>query len=326
MAHEGTFLYLSQADVAAAGVPMARIVDAVELSLKEKALGRTKMPPKHWIDLDEHRFFSAMSSAVQASGGAVCKWQSGFSANGARGLPYITGLLIFSDIETGQPLALMDSTWITAQRTAAATAVAARHLAAPESRVLAMLGCGLQGRTHVVALRHLFPTFTTVRAFDLVAANAERYASEMERRHGIQVTCCPDAKTALEGADIIVSSGPIEPNAPRALRLDGVKPGALIVTIDYDSYWHPSALAAADGFYTDDVGQMLHLKEYGYFLHVPPVTAEIGEVVAGLKPGRRRPGDILMSMNMGVSVEDVATARLVYDAARGQGRGVRLPL
>lgn len=326
MAYEGTFLYLSQADVAATGVSMAKIVGAVELSLKEKALGRTKMPPKHWIDLDEHRFFSAMSSAVPAAGASICKWQSGFSENGARGLPYITGLLIFSDIETGQPLALMDSTWITAQRTAAATAVAARHLAAPDSRTLAMLGCGLQGRTHVVALRHLFPKFTNVQAFDLVPANAERYAKEMKQEHGIEVACCADAKAALKGADIIVSSGPIEPHAPRALTLDGIKPGALIVTIDYDSYWHPSALAKADGFYTDDVGQMEHLKEYGYFLHTPTVTAEIGEVIAGLKPGRTRATDILMSMNMGVSVEDAATARLVYEAALAQGRGVRLPL
>ena len=326
MAYEGTFLYLSQADVSAAGVSMSRIVEAVETSLKEKALGRAKMPPKHWIDLDEHRFFSAMSSAVEAAGAAACKWQSGCSTNGARGLPYITGLLILNDIETGQPLAIMDSTWITAQRTAAATAVAARHFASPDSRVLAMLGCGLQGRTHVVALRQLFPKLAGVRAFDLVPANAERYAAEIERTHGIQVTCCPDAASALDGADIVVTSGPIEPHAPRALRLDRVKPGALIVTIDYDCYWHPSALAAADGFYTDDVGQMLHLKDYGYFLHVPPVTAEVGEVAAGRKPGRRRAGDILMSMNMGVSVEDVATARLVYDAAVAQGRGVRLPL
>lgn len=321
-----TILYLSRAEVEAVGLPMAEIIAAVEESLVEKAKGRVRMPPKHWIDEDEHHFFSAMSSSVKAANAAACKWQSGSSRGAAKGLPYITGLLILNDLESGVPLAIMDSTWLTAERTAAASVAAAKRLAPGKLATLAMLGCGLQGRSHVDALRIAFPGLAAVRAFDVVPANAARYAQEMRARHGVAVEVCRDAATAAAGADLVVSSGPIEPHAPRALPLGCVRRGALVVSIDYDCYWEPKSLHAADAFYTDDVAQMAHLRDYGYFLDTPPVTAEIGEVIAGIKPGRRRDDETIVCMNMGVSVEDVACARRIYERALRHGRGTRLPL
>jgi ornithine cyclodeaminase/alanine dehydrogenase len=267
-----------------------------------------------------------MSAVVPAAGAAACKWQSGSSRGAARGLPYLTGLLILNDLDTGLPLAVMDSTWLTAERTAAATAAAAKRLAPPDPRTLAVLGCGVQGRAHVRALGVPFPRLDRVRAYDVVPANAAGYADEMRARHGVDVAVCGDAETAVAGADIVVSGGPIEPHAPRALGLDRVRRGALVVAIDYDCYWEPKSLQAADGFYADDAAQMAHLRGHGYFLQAPPLTAEIGEVIAGSKPGRRRADETIVCMNMGVAVEDVTCARRIYDAALRQGRGTRLPV
>ncbi len=319
-------LYLSRKDVEGLGLGMGEIIEAVEEAFREKGLGRTIMPAKHWLAPSERRFYSAMTSVVPAARVAACKWQSGSSDNAALGLPYITGLLILNDAQTGLPIGVMDSTWITAMRTAAATAVTARYLASPTVDTLAMLGCGVQGRTHVGALRIVFPGLRRVQAYDIDPEALRRYVQEVSQRYSIEVRPSPNPREALRGAQIVVTGGPIDPTAPRTIDADWIEPGVLGVALDYDCYWRPAALKAADKFFTDDIPQMEHLKEYSYFLDIPPVTGEIGEVVAGKKKGRERAEEIIVAMNMGISVEDVTTARRVYDLAVARGRGTSLPL
>ncbi len=141
-------LYLSQTDVAAVGLTMAEIIDALEAAFREKGEGRVEMPPKPGIHPGEgDNFIHAMPAYIPAMKSAGVKWVSGFPENASRGLPYITGLLILNDVETGLPLAVMDCVWITAMRTGAATAVAARYLARPESSVVGILGLWRAG-TH----------------------------------------------------------------------------------------------------------------------------------------------------------------------------------
>src|SRR5512143_1234464 len=129
------FLYLSKDDVVSAGLTMAEIVGTVERAFVEMGNGRVEMPPKPGIHPGQggDNFIHAMPAYIPAMKSAGIKWVSGYPVNQAKGLPYITGLLILNDPETGLPKAVMDCTWITAMRTAAATAVAARRLARPES-------------------------------------------------------------------------------------------------------------------------------------------------------------------------------------------------
>jgi ornithine cyclodeaminase/alanine dehydrogenase len=318
--------YLSRRDVEGLGLGMAAVIEAVEMAFREKGLGRTIMPPKHWLAPSERRFYSAMTSVVPVAGAAACKWQSGSSDNPARGLPYLTGLLILNDTATGLPIAVMDSTWITAVRTAAATAVTARHLGPPGVESFAMLGCGVQGRRHVEALRVVFPGLRRVQAYDVDAGALGRYAAEMQARHGVEVRACASAREAVRGAPLVVTGGPIEPGIERTIDADWLEPGMLGVSLDYDCYWRPAALRAADRFFTDDIAQLEHVREHGYFRDAPPVTAEIGEVVAGMRPGRERPDQVIVAVNMGIAVEDVTTARRVYDLAVERGHGTLLPL
>ena len=318
--------YLSRGDVEALDLSMADVIGAVEEALREKGSGRTIMPPKHWLAASPRRFFSAMTSVVPAARAAACKWQSGSAENAALGLPYITGLLILNDLATGLPIAVMDSTWITAMRTAAATAVTARYLAVPQADTLAMMGCGVQGRKNVEALRIVFPGLRRVQAYDIDAGALRRYVEEVSARHRIEVLPQSRPRDALRGAQLVVTAGPIEPSRERTIDADWLEPGMLGVALDYDCYWRPAALRAAHKFYTDDGGQLVHLREHGYFLEVLPVTAEIGDVVAGKAIGRERPDEVIVAINMGVAVEDVTTARRVYDLAVARGRGILLPL
>lgn len=319
-------LYLCRKDVEELGLGMPKIIEAVDEAFREKGLGRTIMPAKHWLAPSERRFYSAMTSVVESSRAAACKWQSGSADNPGLGLPYLTGLLILNDSRTGMPIGVMDSTWITAMRTAAATAVTARYLANPSADTLAMIGCGVQGRTNVESLRVVLPKLRQVRAYDIDPRALERYAAEVPRRHGVEVVACRTAREAVRGAQVVVTGGPIEPTAERTIDADWLEAGVLGVALDYDCYWKPAALKAASRFFTDDRPQLEHLREYGYFVDTPATIHEIGDVVAGKLKGRQRPEEVIVAMNMGISVEDVTTARRVYDLAVERGRGTWLPL
>jgi len=247
------FLYLSRKDVEDLGLGMPQVIEAVEEAFREKGLGRTIMPAKHWLAPNERRFYSAMTSIVPSSHAVACKWQSGSADNPALGLPYLTGLLILNDDRTGMPIAIMDSTWITAKRTAAATAVTARYLAKPSAGTLAMIGCGVQGRTNVESLRVVLPGLRRVRAYDVNPEALDGYVTDVSRRFDVEVIPCTSAREAIRGADLVVTGGPIEPTTKRTIDADWLEPGVLGVALDYDCYWKPAALKAADRFFTDDI-------------------------------------------------------------------------
>jgi ornithine cyclodeaminase/alanine dehydrogenase-like protein (mu-crystallin family) len=324
--HTNQLLYLSQADVAAVGVTMADVIEALEVAFHEKGEGRVEMPPKPGIHPGSgDNFIHAMPAYIPALGSAGLKWVSGFPENQQRGLPYITGLVILNDPETGLPISVMDCVWITAMRTGAATAVAARFLARPESSVAGMLGCGVQGRSNIEALSVLFP-LERVMAYDVDAAAAQRYAEEMVARTGLEVIVVSTPREAVTGCDIVVTAGPILKTPHRTIQAGWLDSGAFASLVDFDSYWHPDALLEADKFCTDDVPQLRHYQEVGYFQEIPPVHAGLGELATGKKPGRETPAERTMTANLGLAMDDMAVAPLIYKQAVEKGMGTWLSL
>ena len=173
-----TVLYLSRKEVESVGLAMPEIIAALENMFREKGEGRVEMPPKPGIHTCKDAFIHAMPAYIPSLGAAGMKWVSGYPENQKKRLPYITGLLILNDPETGFPISVMDATWITAQRTGAATAVAAKHLARPESSSAGILACGVQGRSNLEALACAFK-LRKIRAFDLFPDVARKFAKEM---------------------------------------------------------------------------------------------------------------------------------------------------
>jgi ornithine cyclodeaminase/alanine dehydrogenase-like protein (mu-crystallin family) len=318
-------LYLSCADVVAAGLGMAEITTALEHVFREKGEGRVEMPPKIGIHTMPDAFLHAMPAAIPGQKAAGMKWVGGYPDNGQRGLPYITGLLILNDPETGVPVALMDCTWITAQRTGAATAVAAKYLARAESESVGILGCGVQGRSNLEALKLLFP-LKKVYAYDKQADCAVRYAKEMSEQFGIEAVPVADPKEAVVRSDMVVTAGPILRVPHATIQRGWLSEGAFASLVDFDSYWHPSALHEADKFCTDDVPQLHHYRDLGYFQDIPAIHADLGELVTGRKAGRERPEERTMACNLGLALEDMAVAPLIYERALEKGIGTWLPL
>ncbi len=319
-------LYLSKADVVRVDLPMSEIIGAVERAFVEKGEGRIEMPPKPGIHTMPDAFIHAMPAFVPGMRAAGVKWVSGYPANQGRGLPYISGLLILNDPDTGIPLCLMDATWVTAMRTAAATAVAAKHLARSDSRTMGILGCGVQGRTNLEAVKVAFPSLEEVRAYDIDGGVAGRYCSEMSATHDVEVIQAGSPENAVRGRDIVVTAGPILKHPTPVIEPDWLAEGAFACPLDFDSYWKPEAMQAVDKFVTDDLSQLEYYKTVGYFGGIPEVHADLGEIVTGRKPARERPEERIMSMNLGVAIEDMATASLIYERAKSSQTGVWLPL
>src|SRR5205807_3632658 len=203
-------LFLSGTDLDALDLSMAEIVPILEDMFRHKAAGRTMMPPKIFFHRRGPQFYSAMASASAALGYAGCKWQSGDPNNPARGLPYIQGLYILNEDATGQPVAVMDAKWITAHRTAAASALAAKYLARRDAHVLAILGCGLQGRRNLEALTSTLPGLARCQAYDIDARREDAYVAEMRGRFGIEVVGARSAEAATRDADIVITAGSID--------------------------------------------------------------------------------------------------------------------
>jgi len=323
---DNRLLYLSKEDVVSVGLGMAEIIELLEQAFLEKGAGRVEMPPKPGIHPGGgDNFIHAMPAYIPGMGSAGIKWVGGFPENNQRGLPYITGLLILNDPETGLPLSVMDCSWITGMRTAAATAVAARRLARPESSVLGILGCGVQGRTNTEALNVLFP-LQKVMAYDVTFESADVFAKDISVGFGLEVEVVASPIEAVSGCDLIVTAGPILRQPHQTIQPGWWDEGAFASLVDFDSYWHPEAMKEAAKFYTDDLAQLNHYREVGYFQDIPPVTGDLGELVSGQKPGRETAEERTIACNLGLAMDDMAVAPTLYRQAVDKGIGTWLPL
>jgi len=318
-------LYLSRADVEAVALDMKTMIGLLETAFREKGRGRVEMPPKPGVHTQPDAFLHAMPAFIPAMASAGIKWVGGYPENHKAGLPYITGLLVLNDVETGVPYAVMDCSWITAYRTAAASALSAKYLARPESSRLGILACGVQGRSHVEALTALFP-IDRVYAYDIRRDVQDRFVDDVRATCRVDVVGVEHAKDAVVSSDIVVTSGPILKHPTPTIEAGWLQPGGFASAVDFDSYWTGAALSEFERVTTDDHAQFRYYKAAGYFRQTPDPCADLGEIVAGIRPGRERPDERTLAVNLGLALDDMAVAPEIYRRAREQGRGTWLPL
>jgi len=319
-------IYLNQSHLESLNLSMSSLIDVLEDVFLYKAKGGTIMPPKIFFHLEKDRFYSAMASCCPPLGFAGSKWQSGYPDNPSRGLPYIQGLYVLNENKTGQMVAIMDAKWITGQRTAAASALVARYQARKGSEVLGLLGCGLQGRAHMKAMAEEVTSLKRCRVFDIVPERQTAFIKETDGHfNGIQVVGANDAESVVRDADIVIPGGSIQVQRNATIVSDWIKPGALIITIDYDSYVTDECIAAMDIVLTDDHEQLKDArKKEGKFLGVKRIDAEIAEMLWHSKGSRENDKQRILVFNLGVALEDVATAVKIFKRATEKGIGIKL--
>lgn len=320
------FLYLSRADVESLALPMADVVAEVENVLREKGRGQVEMPPKRGIHPRPESVINAMPGYVPSAGVAGIKWVTRYLVNLEKGLPYVLGLMILNDPDTGLPVSVMDCSWITAQRTGAASAVAAKYLARKNSRQIGILACGMQGRSNLEAMKVVFPDLESARVYDIRRGTAERYAREMSELLKMHIEVVDDPRVAVQDADIIVTCGPILHDPRPVIEKAWLKDGVFLSAVDLDSYIKPEVFNAAGKLYTDDLEQFLGYSRTGYFAGIKDPIGDLGELVAGIKPARQSEDEITMTANLGLAVEDIAVAARIDRAARANKMGRMLPI
>jgi ornithine cyclodeaminase/alanine dehydrogenase len=221
----------------------------------------------------------------------------------------------------------MDSKWITGNRTAVATALAAKYLARPDAETIAILGCGLQGRKNLEALCGVLPGVARCQAFDVVSDREQAFVADARQRFGLNASGCGSAEAAVRGADIVVTAGPIEEHRTPAIIPDWLKAGSLTITLDYDSYITDAAIAAMDLVLTDDRGQIEDArKNEGKFSGVHRVDAELGELICFSTGARSSECQRILVFNLGIALADLATATEVLARAQQMGIGTKLSL
>ena len=261
----------------------------------------------------------------------AAKVNGNFPENPSRfGIPTIQGLIVLFDAESGTPLAFMDSRDITSLRTAAATAIAAKHLARPESKTVNICGCGNQGRVQLSALLQVY-SLRTVFAYDTNQDQVLRFIKTFQSDFHVSVTQASDLPAAIRQSDICVTC---TPSHRPIFDVEAVREGTFIAAIgaDNSSKQELPAELMAKGKVVCDVleqcmvmGDLHHAIEAGV-MKQSDVHAELGEVVAGIKPGRQSEEEITIFDSTGMALQDVAAAALVFEKAQQFGAGTSLKL
>ena len=318
-------LYLSQEDILEMGIPLSEIIPLVETGLREHGLGQVENPPKPGIHAKSNSFIHAMPAYYRKLGIGGIKWVSGYPSNRELGLPQILGVMITNDMETGVPTSIMDCRWITAVRTAAVSAVTAKFCASKGSTTLGVIGCGVQGRMTLSALKEMVPTLSKVKAYDVNPEASKRYKIDLEKEAGVDITPVKSVEEAANGSDLILTATQRLPQP--LVRNEWFKPGALGMGLEASRAWYGDAILKADKFVTDSWEQTEHFHEQGAFPDgMPRLYAELGEIVAGKKKGRENPKERILAINIGLALEDVIVADYVYKKAEKDGGYKKLTL
>ena len=317
--------YLTASDLQGLGLTLARVADVLEAAFRHKAAGAVVSPPMTFFHRAQGAWFNSMVCWIPPLGYAGCKFQSGDAANLARGLPSIQGLYLLCESDGGRMVALMDARWLTAVRTAAVGALFARQAAPAGAARLGILGCGLQGRLQLEAIKSVVPSIVRCTAFDTVPAHAARYREEMHGRFGVDVEIVPNPEAAVRGADIVMSSGPIQKQRTPAIQPGWLAPGCLYLSLDRDSYITDEAIHAMDRVLSDDREALMHARAHeNAFEAVVRVDADLAELADGRGVARGGPGERVAVFVNGLGIEDLAAAIEAFQLAQARGAGVLL--
>lgn len=331
--NEIEFLYLTRKEVEATGVDMPLVMESVEDSLKLYFQGKTNLPHKTVLDMDERE--RGRCNAMPAYVGGEydifgIKWIAGFPNNPIRhNLPRATGVIILNDSSNGMPLAIMDCTYISAMRTGAVTGVGAKYLARPDAESVAMIGTGVQAYTQMEALMVAVPGLKTLRTFDICREASEQYAARMSEKWGLKAWAVDSPGAAVRDADIIVT---VTVADEPIVKDEWIKPGSFFSAIGSYQEEEFEVVTNSDRIVVDSLEAVLHRRTPVIALMVEAGAirsgeiSEIGAIISGRSPARRGPEERIFYSPIGLAVEDISVACRVYQLAKEKQIGTYLKL
>ena len=293
-------LYIADADVRDA-LEWSALIAAMEQALAALSAGRVKQPLRNWLTIEEgRRFLGVMPAASEQAMGA--KLVGLYPKNAGSGIATVTATVMLFNPDTGEPLAVIDGRTLTAMRTAAVSAAVTRRLASPDSRVLALLGSGVEAASHLEVLRGI-RNFDEVRVWSRTREHAAAFAAKHEAR------AIDDAERAVRGADVVVTATPAR---TPILKGTWLKPGAHVNAIGAPMpTWRELDDQAMANVVVVESREAAASESGDVILSNARIEAEVGEIFAGTKAVAAERTTIFKSV--GVAVEDIAAAKLVFD-------------
>lgn len=312
--------YLSRADVEEVGLAGTDVIEILERAFQSKREGAVEMPPKIGVHPREDAFIHAMPAFLSDADAVGVKWVAGYPGNQRLGVPYLHGLLVLSHAETGRPLAVMDATWITEVRTAAASLLGIRALLDGPVETLGIVGCGRQGGVHLELAREVFPTLSRAALFDPVRERVEALGAAA-RDLDIEAAAAPEDVGTR--AQVVISCAPIVRDPARPIRRAHLQVASVVCAIDFDATFAEDVFEDAALFVVDDVAQYHHYRRQGYFEGYPTDPSELCDL---LDPAALQPPELKVYVPLGIALEDVAVAAEINRRAVAAGLGRELPL
>ena len=302
------------------------VTDAVESAFRMKGRGHTQMPSKQYLFMKKYNGdVRTMPAYLEETDVVAVKVVNSHPENRKHGLPTVMATIILVDPRTGAPVAIMGGTWITALRTGAAGAVAAKYLARSNPKTVGVVGAGTQARTQLMGLQTVFKTIEKVRVWDLNEKAAMKYTKEMTKKYSRSKVCSVKSiKEAVQDADIIVTA---TPSRKPLVSAEWINSGTHITCVGADAPGKQEldpAILVKSKIVVDDWSQSCHSGEINVpfakgIIKKEDVWGDICEIAAGLKAGRTSPEEITVFTSTGLAIQDAATADIVYRKALKKG-------
>jgi alanine dehydrogenase len=324
-------IILTQSEVQSC-LSMSEAIDAVRVAYSAFANGRVQMPSVQHLDVHQHNGeVDIKSGFVEDFGLMGTKIASGFYDNQKKGLPPGIAVIVLLDLETSMPLAIMDGTHITAYRTGAAGAVAASVLARKDSQKAGIVGAGTQGRMQLLALKEDFD-IQDVKIWDIDRGIANQYKDQMTKELSIDIHVVDTPDEVASDVDILVTA---TPSRKILVNVDSIQSGMHINAIGADGpgkqELDPKIMTRASKIVVDSleqcrkIGEIQHALGQG-LINESNIHAEIGEILNGSKSGRETDEEVTIFDSTGLSAQDIAASKIVYEAAKKKGLGKRINL
>jgi alanine dehydrogenase len=302
----------------------------VDTVFQEWGRGNVVMPPKVNLDMSRSGHASwanAMPAYLPTCNVGGIKWVGGYGSNPSRGMPYIMGIVVLTDPETGEALALMDGIYISDWRTGASAAVAAKYLAKEGTQRIAVIGAGAQGRTATVCLHEVFPG-AQITVADLSEPRRQAFCEEMQEEYQLTVRNAPTVEVAVSDADVVVL---LTTAKEPFVKAEWIPEGCLTLAMGSYQQAEDALLLGSDRIIVDCWGQAEHRGELKHLVETgqideSAISAELGAVAAGLEPGRTRSQERILAVLVGLGAHDVYVAGQVYHRALAAGCGQKFRL
>ena len=300
---------------------MEKSIEMVEKVYAAHGNGHVLMPAKITLDTGESNDWPPYGGSYNAMPAYIgedvdisgVKWVWGFNDNRAKGLPYIGGIIILNESRTGEILAVMDGSYITDIRTGASAGVTAKYLARKDSKVLCIIGAGVQGKMNARAICQVMP-IEEIRVSDIRPGAAESYAAEMSAELGVKVIPCKTNREAACGADILIT---VTIADEPLIWQEDLKPGATVLSLGSFQELDENIPLKADKLVVDSWAQNEHRGELLKLVKAGRITkdniyAETPDIVVGRKPGRENDEEIICACVIGMGSTDIGTAGMLY--------------